>query len=100
MFLDRHKDVSAVPSAWDDLVRNCSEGMEIIHRLFLQGNWSLGTPYSNFVTLFGHIEMPSAIDRDDFESVRMLFPKEEWPAKYGVPYPNFIVLVEWTNNKL
>jgi predicted lipid-binding transport protein (Tim44 family) len=35
MFFNRHKDISAVPSAWDDLVRNYYlEDMEVIHRHF------------------------------------------------------------------
>jgi hypothetical protein len=34
------------------------------------------------------------MDDDDFESVRMLFQTEEWPAKYGVPYRNPVALVK------
>jgi hypothetical protein len=59
--LDRHKDVSVVPSAWDDLVRNYFlEDMEIIHRLFPQDNWLSTIPYPSQVALVRHIEMLSA----------------------------------------
>jgi hypothetical protein len=36
------------------------------------------------------------MDCDDLEPVRRLFPKEKWPTKYGVPYPNLVALVKWT----
>jgi hypothetical protein len=39
------------------------------------------------------------MDDDDLEPVRRLFPREEWPTKYGVPYPNLVALVKWTTMK-
>jgi hypothetical protein len=38
---------------------------------------------------------------NDYElgAVRKLFPNEEWPTKYGVPYPNLVALVKWTTKQ-